>query len=142
MSEPVRVFPRRRLRESVLTICIALSITAIRPLVLDGEGKVLAYDLSISYDDADKTSYEVAVAVGQRLSGHRLGALLSTYGAILGWERGRPGQKIDCPSIKRSFGKKPVELCRLLCGGFHPRLSGSNGSPAASLTAVDPETTS
>ena len=74
-------------------------------LVLDGDGKVLAYDLSISYDDAEKTSYEVAVAVDRRLSGHRLGALLSTYGAILGWERGSRIRKsnvhpLNTPSVK------------------------------------------
>jgi hypothetical protein len=73
-------------------------------LVLDGDGKVLAYDLSISYDDAEKTSYEVAVAVDQRLSGHRLGALLSAYGAILGWERGSRVRKstvhpLNAPSV-------------------------------------------
>jgi len=74
-------------------------------LVLDGDGKVLAYDLSISYEDAEKTSYEVAVAVDGRLSGHRLGALLSTYGAILGWERGSRIRKssvhpLNTPSVK------------------------------------------
>ena len=74
-------------------------------LVLDGDGKVLAYDLSISYQDPEKTSYEVAVAVDRKLSGHRLGALLSTYGAILGWERGSRVRKssvhpLNVPSVK------------------------------------------
>jgi hypothetical protein len=74
-------------------------------VVLDGDGKVLAYDLSISYEDPEKTSYEVAVAVDRRLAGHRLGALLSTYGAILGWERGSRVRKssvhpLNIPSVK------------------------------------------
>ena len=74
-------------------------------VVLDGDGKILAYDLSISYDDPEKTSYEVAVAVDRSLSGHRLGALLSTYGAILGWERGSRVRKssvhpLNIPSVK------------------------------------------
>ncbi len=74
-------------------------------VVLDGDGKVLAYDLSISYDDTEKTSYEVAVAVDPKLSGHKLGALLSTYGAILGWERGSRVRKssvhpLNVPSVK------------------------------------------
>jgi hypothetical protein len=74
-------------------------------VVLDGDGKILAYDLSISYDDPEKTSYEVAVAVDGNLSGHRLGALLSTYGAILGWERGSRVRKssvhpLNIPSVK------------------------------------------
>ena len=74
-------------------------------VVLDGDGKVLAYDLSISYDDTEKTSYEVAVAVDPKLSGHGLGALLSTYGAILGWERGSRVRKssvhpLNVPSVK------------------------------------------
>ena len=74
-------------------------------VALDRDQNVLAYDLSISYDDPEKTSYEVAVAVDQRLSGHGLGALLSVYGAILGWERGSRVREstvhpLNAPSVK------------------------------------------
>ncbi len=74
-------------------------------VVVDRDGEVLAYDLSISYDDRHKTSYEVAVAVDSKLSGHGLGYLLSTYGAILGWERGSRVRKssvhpLNIPSVK------------------------------------------
>ena len=74
-------------------------------VVVDLDGKVLAYDLSISYDDGEKTSYEVAVAVDHKLSGYRLGAFLSIYGAILGWERGSRVRKstvhpLNIPSVK------------------------------------------
>lgn len=55
-------------------------------VIEDDKQQILAYDLSIAYDDPHKTSYEIAIAVASELSGHRLGAHISTYGALLGWQ--------------------------------------------------------
>jgi len=99
-------------------------------VVLDGDGKILAYDLSISYDDPEKTSYEVAVAVDYKLSGHRLGSLLSTYGAILGWERGSRVRKssvnpLNVPSVKNLLnysGFYGADFAPNFLGQMGPRL--------------------
>jgi len=59
------------------------------PVVIVNENnEVLGYDLSIGYDDSLCTSYEIAIAVAAQLNGYRLGALVSTYGSLLGLERG------------------------------------------------------
>ncbi|MBT3256943.1 MAG: hypothetical protein HN366_10860 [Deltaproteobacteria bacterium] len=96
-------------------------------LVLDGDGKVLAYDLSISYDDAEKTSYEVAVAVDHRLSGHRLGALLSTYGAILGWERGSRVRKSTVHPLNTPSVKNLLNYAGFYVADFIPNFLGQMG---------------
>ena len=62
-------------------------------IILNSDNEVLGYDLSISYNDEHKTSYEIAIAIDNTIAGNRLGALVSTYGAILGWERGSEVRK-------------------------------------------------
>lgn len=96
-------------------------------LVLDGDGKVLAYDLSISYQDPEKTSYEVAVAVDQRLSGHRLGAILSTYGAILGWERGSRVRKSSVHPLNGPSVKNLLNYAGFYAADFIPDFLGRMG---------------
>ena len=93
-------------------------------VVLDGDGKILAYDLSISYDDVAKTSYEVAIAVDRGLSGHRLGALLSTYGAILGWERGSRVRKSTVHPLNASSVKNLLNYAGFFAADFIPDFLG------------------
>ncbi len=110
-------------QESAFMIYIALSIMAIRRLSLTGMGgfspMIYPYPTTIR----KKTSYEVAVAVDPKLSGHGLGALLSTYGAMLGWERGSRVRKSSVHPLNVPSGKNLLNYA-----GFYPELSGSNVS--------------
>ena len=99
-------------------------------VALDRDQNVLAYDLSISYDDPEKTSYEVAVAVDQRLSGHGLGSLLSVYGAILGWERGSRVRKSTVHPLNVPSVKNLLQPRRVSWRGVCFKLFEHNGSAA------------
>ncbi len=96
-------------------------------VALDRNRAVLAYDLSVSYDDGEKISYEVALAVDQSLSGHGLGGLLSTYGAILALERGSRIRKATVHPLNFPSVKSLLNHVGFSCTGFDANFLGTMG---------------
>ncbi len=54
----------------------------------DSDGAVVGYDYSLGYDDEDKTSFGLNIAISPEWSGYKLQTLVSTYTSLIGMERG------------------------------------------------------
>lgn len=94
----------------------------------DSEGQIVGYDYSLGYDDDDKTSFGLNIAIAQSWSGYKLQTLVSTYTSLIGMERGaRIRRGIVHPSNYTSLHNL-LNNTGFLCEQFFPRLPGFESS--------------
>ncbi len=94
----------------------------------DSEGQIVGYDYSLGYDDDDKTSFGLNIAIAQEWSGYKLQTLVSTYTSLIGMERGsRIRRGIVHPSNYTSLHNL-LNNTGFLCEQFFPYLPGFESS--------------
>ncbi|MBS1536622.1 MAG: hypothetical protein JST20_02590 [Bacteroidetes bacterium] len=94
----------------------------------DTQQKIVGYDYSLGYDDDDKTSFGLNIAISPSWAGHKLQTLVSTYTSLIGMERGsrirrgilHPSNYISLHNLLNNTG--------FLCEQFFPHLPGFESS--------------
>jgi len=94
----------------------------------DSNQNIVGYDYSIGYDDEDKTSFGLNIAISPSWAGHKLQTLVSTYTSLIGMERGsrirrgilHPSNFISLHNLLNNTG--------FLCEHFFAHLPGFESS--------------
>jgi hypothetical protein len=94
----------------------------------DANGEIVGYDYSLGYDDDDKTSFGLNIAISPKWAGYKLQTLVSTYTSLIGMERGsRIRRGIVHPSNYTSLHNL-LNNTGFLCEQFYPYLPGFESS--------------
>ncbi|MBK9248512.1 MAG: hypothetical protein IPM69_10455 [Ignavibacteria bacterium] len=94
----------------------------------DKDGQIVGYDYSLGYDDDDKTSFGLNIAIHPDWAGYKLKTIVSIYTSLLGMERGsrirrgivHPNNLISLHNLLNNTG--------FLCEHFYGYLPGFESS--------------
>lgn len=94
----------------------------------DSDGAIVGYDYSLGYDDEDKTSFGLNIAISPRWSGYKLQTLVSTYTSLIGMERGSRIRRGIVHPTNYSSLHNLLNNTGFLCEQFFPYLPGFESS--------------
>ncbi|MBI3234068.1 MAG: hypothetical protein HYZ42_08500 [Bacteroidetes bacterium] len=94
----------------------------------DSDGKIVGYDYSLGYDDDDKTSFGLNIAISPLWSGYKLQTLVSTYTSLIGMERGSRIRRGIVHPANYSSLHNLLNNTGFLCEQFFPYLPGFESS--------------
>jgi GNAT superfamily N-acetyltransferase len=133
---------RRRTRSPrvaplVSPYCLFRVIHHGRPLVLeDGQGSVRAYCLEQSYIDG--TSFCISLTVDADVAGHKLGAALVRYSALLAWQAGATAQRAIIGTTNHASLTTFLNHVGHVAVSYYPDLPGYESAYLATYGPVRP----